>query len=270
MLFLRWKSLQRLVMGVVTFVCVLSFVACSAPQGNVSLLGETSLRVATAPTFPPFSDVAPDGSIVGFDIDLMNAIAEVEGFDIELKSEPFFDDLIRDLYGGVVDAAVVAITITPERQKAVDFSQPYFQSSLAIAVQSTNDQINSVNDLQDKRIGVEAGTTSASAARTIRQARVVSYDTAPIALAELAQANVDAVINDAPALTYAMQSGEVTGLKMLPEPLMEQYYGIAVAKGSPHLERINSGLETVVRNGRYAEIYRKWFQTEPPRLPTEF
>lgn len=84
---------------------------------------------------------------------------------------------------------------------------------------------------------------------------------------ELTNGNVDAVINDAPVTLYAIKSGNIPGVKVAGNLLTEEFYGIAMPKDSPNLKKVNDGLTTVLGNGKYEEIYQKWFGTKPPALP---
>jgi len=91
--------------------------------------------------------------------------------------------------------------------------------------------------------------------------------TLPRWLQELANGNVDAVINDAPVTLDAIASGNIDGLKVVGELLTTEYYGIALPKGSENVALINDALMTMMEDGTYAEIYQKWFGEEPAELP---
>ncbi|MBD1911356.1 basic amino acid ABC transporter substrate-binding protein [Leptolyngbya sp. PL-A3] len=268
----RSTLLRRLIPGLLSFALVVTMAACNnnqeAAEGGASSSGGDAavLKVATEPAFAPFEAQASDGTLEGFDIDLMRAIGEAAGFTVEFSSLPF-DGIIPALQGGTVDAAISSMTITPERAKTVDFSRPYFKAGLAIAVQANNNDVTSLESLEGKRIAVQIGTTGANTANQIPGSQVRTFDSAPLALQELANGNVDAVINDAPVTLYAIKSGNLNSLKVVGQLLTEEYYGIPMPKNSPNLERINQGLNTVLTNGKYAEIYKKWFGTEPPELP---
>ncbi|WNZ23692.1 basic amino acid ABC transporter substrate-binding protein [Leptolyngbya sp. NK1-12] len=264
---------QRFGLALVGFVGVLLFAACSPDQATSPTPASPTdpaqpsvLRVAINPAFPPFEMKAADGSLTGFDIDLINAIGGTAGFIIDFD-EMVFDDLIRSIYGNQTDVAISAITINRDRAERVSFSRPYFKSGLAIAVAANNTDITSVQSLQGKRIGVQRGTTSEAQSQAIPNAKVRQTASAPEALQALAKGEVDAVINDAPVTTYLINSGAVPGLKLIAPPLTEEYYGIATPKDSPNLEKINAALTTLFNNGTYAQIYKKWFATEPPQLP---
>lgn len=264
----RFRFLRHVLMGLLSFVCIVSFAACGP---TVSTTGGGSgsgiLRVATEPAFPPFESQAAGGGLEGFDIDLMNAIGEAAGLKVEFQSLPF-DGIIPALQAGTVDAAISAMTITPERAQTVSFSRPYFKAGLAIAVQANNTTITSLDSLKNKKIAVQIGTTGADAAKKVEGSQVRAFDSAPLALQELSNGNVDAVINDAPVTLYAIKSGNIPGVKVVGGQLLtEEFYGIAAPKDSPNLEKINSGLKTLIDNGKYAEIYKKWFGSEPPTLP---
>ena len=224
------------------------------------------LTVATEPAFPPFESQTPDGELEGFDIDLMNAIGETAGLEIQFESLPF-DGIIPALQAGTVDAAISGMTITEERLQTVDFSRPYIKAGLAIAVQDTNAEVESLEDLEGRKIAVQIGTTGADQAAEIAGAEISTFDSAPLALQELANGNVDAVINDAPVTLDAIESGNIDGLQVVGELLTTEFYGIALPQGSENLAVVNDALNTMFEDGTYAEIYQKWFGTEPPELP---
>lgn len=226
-----------------------------------------TITVATEPAFPPFESQAPGGGdLQGFDIELMRAIGQAAGLTVNFQSLPF-DGIIPGLQAGTVDAAISAMTITPERAKTVSFSRPYFKAGLAIAVREDNKDITSLDSLQNKKIAAQIGTTGAQQAKKITGANVRTFDSAPLALQELANGNVDAVINDAPVTLYAINSGNIKGVRVVGQLLTEEYYGIAAPKNSKYLSAINSGLEKLVADGTYAKLYQKYFKEEPPQLP---
>ena len=219
--------------------------------------------VGTEPGFPPFESM--NGSeFEGFDIDLMNAIGEKAGKTIEFSSLPF-DSLIAALQGGSINAAISGMTITPERQEAVDFSDPYFEAGLAIAVAASNTDVKTVDDLKGKKIAVQLGTTGASTANSIEGAQVTTFESAPLALTELSNGNVDAVINDAPATKEAIDGGNIPDVKIVGEVLTDESYGIALPKGSEDVAAVNSAIAELKADGTYDTIYQKWFDTAPPK-----
>ncbi|MBD1872039.1 ABC transporter permease subunit [Nodosilinea sp. FACHB-131] len=225
-------------------------------------------EVGTEPAFPPFEmkDEAT-GAFIGFDIELMTAMAEAAGKEVQFTSLPF-DGLVPAIQGKSIDAAISGMTITADRALTVDFTRPYFEAGLAIAVRESDSEIKSFEDLTGKRIAVAIGTTGAAKASSVEGATVRQFDNAPLALQELINGNVDAVVNDLPVTLYAINEANLTGAKIVGELVTEEYYGIALPKGSALLDEMNTALGTVIQDGTYAQIYRKWFLSDPPVLPT--
>ncbi|MFN7516918.1 MAG: ABC transporter permease subunit [Dolichospermum sp.] len=244
----------------ISLICGL-LVGCSGNQDRNQIM-----RIATEPAFPPFEFQGKNGELAGFSIDLMKAIATAAHFQVEFQSLPF-DGIIPALQAKTVDGAISSITITPERAKTLAFSRPYFKAGLAIAVRKDNRNITNFQSLQNHKIAVQIGTTGAKKAETVTGAEVRSFDSAPLALQELQNGNVDAVINDAPVTLYAINTGNLQGIKVIQQLLTEEFYGIATAKNSLDLPLINQGLSTILENGKYQQIYQKWFKSTPPILP---
>lgn len=217
---------------------------------------DSTWNVGTEPAFPPFESTE-NGELIGFDIDLMNAIAQKAGKTVEFESLPF-DGLIPGLQGGSIDAAISGMTITEERAQTVDFSDPYFDAGLAIAVQDSTTDITSLDDLEGKKIAVQIGTTGAATAEGVANAEVSTFDSAPLALQELANGNVDAVVNDAAVTDYAIQSGNIPGISIVGQVLTDESYGIALPKGSENTAIINTALAEMKADGTYDALYEKW------------
>ena len=255
--------LRRIGLGLVGLLLVTGLNSYLTPSN-----AQEVLQVGTEPAFPPFEMQAPNGKgFTGFDIDLFNAIGEEAGLEIQFQSMPF-DGLIPALQTQNIDAAISGMTITPERAQTVDFTRPYFQSGLAIAVRKQDrGKIKTFEDLENKRIAVAIGTTGAGEAAKIPGAKIFTFDNSALALQELSNGNVDAVVNDAPVTLYAIKVGNLNNVEVVGELLTEEYYGIALPQDSPNLEKVNNGLDELLKSGRYRQIYQKWFAGEPPKLP---
>ncbi|MGL5033059.1 MAG: ABC transporter permease subunit, partial [Microcystaceae cyanobacterium] len=231
-----------------------------------------SFIVATEPTFPPFEMADENtGTLTGFDIDLINTIGEEAGLKIQIESLPF-DGIIPALQSGTIQAAISGITITAERAKSVAFSSPYFQAGLAIAVQDKNQTIKVQEDLKGKKIAVQIGTTGAMEAAKIPNADISSFDSAALALQELVNGKVDAVVNDGPVTLYAIKKAGLKGVKVVGDIGTEDFYGIALPRARPgetnrNQQLVNYGLFKAIEKGTYKAIYQKWFGIDPPFLP---
>ena len=258
--FRRTRFLRSLLLSL---LCVLS----------ISGMGRTQekpvLTVAVEPVFAPFEFRAPSGEIQGFDVDLIRAVGQAAGFGVEFRNITF-DGIIPSLQAGTVDAAVAAMTITEARSKAISFSQPYFKAGLAIAVRQGTQGIKTLDDLKGKAIAVHIGSTGAKTAQAIPGAKIRTFDAAVLALQELKNGKVDAVIEDSPVTLYAIKTGSLKGIEVVGQLLTEEFYGIPLPLNSPNLPRVNRGLTTILQNGTYAQIYQKWFNAQPPQLPSAF
>ncbi len=223
------------------------------------------LVVASETTYPPFEMVDDkNGQYIGFDMDLIRAIAESQGYEVEIKSLGF-DALIPAVQAGTVDCAISAMSITPERQASVDFSDPYFTGGLVVAVRAENTDIKGKADLKGKTIACEVGTIGLAAAEAIKaedpSTKVKVFDGVGDAFLEMEKGSADAVINDQPVTAYYIQTTGSGKVKMVGEVFeANDQYGIVVKKGNTEkLNLINAGLKKIKENGKYDEIKAKYF-----------
>ena len=237
--------------------------AISAPSLAAS---QKTLLVAMDAAYPPFgSQDLKTKEYVGYDCDIIRAIAAEEGFAVKIKNLQF-DGLIPALRAGNIDIAINDITITKERARSVDFSRRYYIAGLGVVVRKGNTSIRTAKDLEGKRLGVSIGSTGEEAARKILRAKVRVFNQLNEAYLELRNGGVDAVVNDIPTNDYYVATAGRGAVKALPVALTEEDLGIAVKKGNRTLlARINDGLEKVKKNGEFSRIYRKWFGKEPPK-----
>ncbi|MEN6460104.1 MAG: basic amino acid ABC transporter substrate-binding protein, partial [Syntrophomonas sp.] len=221
------------------------------------------LLVASETTYPPF-EFSENGKLTGFDMDLIRAIGEVEGYDVKISTLGF-DALIPAIKAGKFDCAISAMTITDERKKAVDFSKPYFDSGLVIAVAQNNNEIKSLEDLKGKKLAGEVGTTGLNAENDVKakdpKTEVKVFDAVGEAFMELQKGGADAVINDLPVTAYYIQTTGKDKIKMVGDVFSTgDQYGIAVKKGNTKIyNMINDGIDKLKANGEYDKIYTKWF-----------
>jgi polar amino acid transport system substrate-binding protein len=232
-------------------VLVLSACAPAAKPAKV-------YRVATDATYPPFESVdETTKQPVGFDIDLFNAIAAEEGFKFEFVNVNF-DALLAGMTQCQYDAAISATTITEERKKSFNFSDPYINAGQVVTINKETTDIKSVADLKGKRIGVQIGTTGAIEASKIEGAEVKTYDTVDLAFEDLINKQVDAVVADYPT--------SVAFIEVNPDKIMTtgdvftaEEYGIAVCKTNTELlDLINKGLAAVKAKGLIPQLEQKW------------
>jgi len=232
----------------------------SNAEGNASAGEMPTYIVGTEAQFPPFEIVDSRGNVIGFDVDLMNAIAEDQGFKVEYLDQDFAG-LIPALQTGNVDIIASGMTITDEREKEVDFSEPYINAGLALAVLTGNEDIQSVDDLQGKTVAVQTGSTGFMKAEELQKAGIIAeikdFPHVNEAIEELKIGGADAMINDLP-VTEAFIAAQPDVIKIVGEPLNSEDYGFAVRTGNTELlTKINAGLENVKASGKYDELLTK-------------
>jgi ABC-type amino acid transport substrate-binding protein len=233
----------------------------STGGGGEAPSGE-KLTVGSDIPYPPFEQGQP-GEYTGFDVELMEAIGKEIGREVEFQ-DTSFDTIFVDLGQGKFDVVASAATITPEREKTVDFSNPYYLSEQAILVKKGG-EIDSVEGLSGATVGVQKGTTGQEFVEESGEAgEVRAFPTGPDAVNALNSGTVEAVVIDIPVAENAVEAN--TGIEISAPISTEESYGFAVAQGETELlEEINEGLAAVEKSGEYATIYEKWFKHAPPK-----
>ncbi|MBS3804096.1 MAG: transporter substrate-binding domain-containing protein [Oleiphilaceae bacterium] len=242
-----------------------SLSAAVALTVSAGALNAETLRVATDPSFVPFEMLDPEsGEMIGFDMDIIAEVAERAGFDYNLTTMDF-NGIIPALQTGNVDIAIAGITITEEREKIVDFSDPYYDSGLRILVRANNNDIKEFEDLEGKDIGTKIGSTSYDylTEKLEEDDGVTPYPGSSDMYMALMAGNVEAVFYDAPNVGYFASTNGNGRVKTV-GPLYEgQQYGIALKGGSEWVDEVNAALADMKEDGTYQEIYEKWFGEMP-------
>jgi len=215
-------------------------------------------------TFPPmeFVDTATK-SVVGFDVDMINAIGKAAGFTAVVKNTSW-DGIFAGLAAGDYDGVLSSVTITDDRKKVMDFSDPYLNAGQVIIVRKDNTDITKPEDLAGKVVGVQIATTGDIAVSKIPGVKQKkTYDDIGLAVEDLAIGRIDAAVVDSPtAAGYVLQNDKYKAtLKISSQPFTEEYYGIAVNKGnSKLLDLINTGLAAIKQDGTLDMLKKKWLQ----------
>lgn len=244
--------------------------AATKSNSTGALAGKTIIVGTDAP-YPPMEMVKADGTYEGFDVDIMNAAAKAEGGTVQFKTSGF-DALIAAMgaTGGDYDAAASSITITPERQQNMLFSDPYFNANQSFAV-PTGSAMTSTKDIKKgMKIAVQLGTTGEIWANKNLKAKgveVKSYDQVPGCFAALSAGDVDGIIVDFQvASDYA--ADKTRKATIVEQISTGEQYGIAFPKANTaYLAAFNKGLKTIKADGTYTKIYKKWFKVEPVSIP---
>ena len=241
---------------IVLFFTVLSVgFMFSVTGANAGHLPKSVLTIGADTTFPPF-EYEVNGKVRGFDIDLIRAIAKVEGLKTKIRTFDF-QGLIPALQVGTIDVAVAGITIRPGRAKVVNFSYPYYHSGLSILVKRGS-PVRGLADLMGKRVAVKLGTTADIMMSHKNGVKVERFNNIDDAYNQMQNGGADAVVFDNPVnLNYAKSH---KGVHTVGKLLTGEDYGIAMTKKEPWiLKVINSGLVTVYANGTYSRLYKKYF-----------
>ncbi len=223
---------------------------------------EGVVRVATDPVWPPFEMVdEKTKELTGFDIDLVKAIAEVEGFKVEFVNVNF-DALIPGVGQCQYDAGASAITITDERKEQMLFSEPYITIGQLMSVREDNDKLVNKEDFAGKVIGGQTGTTGAIMAAEWEAEGLVTYrgyETIDLAFMDLKNGQIDGVLADSTVAEGLVNS--LGGLKNVGEMYSSEQLAIAVCKTKPELaEKINAGIQKLKDSGKYDELTAKYFE----------
>ena len=261
------KMKKTLTLIAVLALCVLMTVslgACGGKKADGEGEAEKTYVVLMNPDFPPFDTTdAESGELDGFDVDMVNAIAEDQGFKVEWKSMEF-DALIPALEAGNGDIVASGMNgDLPERQEKVDFTDPYYKRGLVVLVKADNDKIGSEDDLTaDMRVASQSGTTGADEVNRLKDEGLIKeavilkgFDECVL---QLQNGDSDAVIIDEPVAKgyMKMKEGE---FKAVGETINAERYAMAVAKGNSELqEKLNTGLKNIIESGKFAEICEKW------------
>ncbi len=234
----------------------------NASAYNFTTMTPGVLSIATDASYAPFENMnTSTNQVEGFDIDLMNQIAKELNVTVQYTNQPF-DGIILSIQTHKYDASISAFTITGERQKTIDFTDPYYENrGQALAVKTGQDNIKSLDDLKNMTVGVQSGT--------VAQTEVANYTTAgslkaytlmPDVMSALKKGEVQVAAGDYSVMKpyidqypgdYQFSNTTVSGT---------EYFGIVVSKDNPGLTAaMNSALAKIKADGRYDAIYKVWF-----------
>lgn len=242
----------------------------AAPATAADDSGETFV-IGTDTTFAPFEFTDENGDLVGIDMDLLRAIAEDQGFEVEIR-QLGFDAAVQALQSNQVDAVMAGMSITDERKKVFDFSDPYFTSGIQLGVLDASD-IQSLDDLDGQTVAVKTGTQGQTFAEDNKDEygfRVTPYTDTTDMVDAVKAGQAVGYFEDFPVLAYGIQQG--SGFRLVGEPELGGEYGFAVNKGmnAELLEMFNTGLANVTESGEYDEIVDRYLSGgEESTQPTD-
>jgi polar amino acid transport system substrate-binding protein len=250
---------------------VIYFIVAAVLVSSIALSGcveeENKIIVGTSADYPPFEYVQ-GGEIVGFDIELITTLLENLGYTVEVK-DIGFDSLVPSLESGKIDVIAAAMTITPERDEKIDFTDSYYNSDQSILVQADSDfNIEEDEDISDlASIGAQTGTTGELwvydnfiniTDPTMNDNQLKRYDTYILAVLDLDNGNIDAVILDNPV---AESFAEDQDRKVEYVIQTDEFFGFGIAEGNTELQNgLNEQLELFMESDDWAALLEKYFE----------
>ncbi|MDE2300872.1 MAG: basic amino acid ABC transporter substrate-binding protein [Burkholderiales bacterium] len=262
-------TLRRFIQAGCAAIAAFALVGCSKQASEPTASAAASaapaaqvLTVGTDATYAPFEWQNEKGQIVGFDIDVVNAVAQKAGLQVKFVNTPW-EGIFNALNQGDRDLLVSSITITGERKQTMDFTDPYFDANQLIAVPADS-KVTRFDDLKTLKVGVQNGTTGDEAVSRLQgknSANIKRFESTPLALKELEAGGVDAVVADNGVVINYMANNAGSKFKTVSDTAFApEHYGIAVRKGNTALlAQLNKGLAGIKADGTYDRIHTQYF-----------
>ncbi|QZY53301.1 ABC transporter substrate-binding protein/permease [Leucobacter tenebrionis] len=271
-----WREHRAFTLASITALFILLFTVGGAVGAANALMQTKSdvkgktFTIATDTTWAPF-EFQRDGELRGIDIDLINAIAEDQGFDVEIDVLGF-DGALAAVQSGQADAVMAGMSITDERKETFDFSNPYFDSGIQMAVAQNDDSIKGYEDLEGQTVSAKTGTEGFAFAEALGDEHgftVTGFQDAADAYGDVTAGNSAAVFDDYPILAYGIVTGNVP-LKTVTEQEKASSYGMGVKKGenAELREAFNEGLKNLIDDGTYQAILDDYLGEDAPDAAT--
>ena len=224
--------------------------AADKTEGGVLVFG-------TNAEFPPFEYVGDDGEPDGFDVALIKAVGEKLGMEVQVENMEF-DSLVSSI-GNRIDGAIAGMTVTDDRKEQVDFSDAYYEAVQFVIVPADS-EIAAADDLKNKTIGCQLGTTGMFLAEDIEGATAQTYNRAIDAVNDLVNGRVDAVIIDKnPAEVFNTKfEGKVKIIEGADFGFEAEEYAIALPKGSELVEQVNQALADLKADGTFDALVAEY------------
>jgi glutamine transport system substrate-binding protein len=254
--------MKKLALVLLVFVLAFAVTACGSSDDSSK---EKTYTVGTDATYAPMEFMDKD-KIVGFDIDFLKAVMKEAGLNYKVKNVGW-DALFASVKQATeVDLGISSVTINDERKQTYDFSAPYFESTNLIMVKEGS-SVKSAADLKDLKVAVQGATTAddiISGLKGKTNTDLKRFESNALAFLEMDKGGVDAVVADNMIINeYVKNNPGKKYVAISDTSFASEYYGLLLPKDSALKAKLDPAIKTVLSNGEYAKIYKKWFGTEP-------
>lgn len=261
----RWLPVTLGLLLLVTVVVALALGAQDRSLDTIRNLGV--LRVGLDPSFPPFESLDATGQVMGYDVDLAQALAARWG--VRLQIEPIgFDGLLDAIWAGRVDMVISALPLEPRLTRDLAYSQPYFDGGLFLVTRGDDTAIRQANDLADRRLAVEWGSDADAQGRQLRTRlpglQLVSLQTPAEALAAVQSGAADAALVDGVTARQFVAHDPDAALRIVETPVVSAPYVIAMPARARALQRaVDEALQAMRADNSLARLEARWFAGQP-------
>ncbi|KAB2336710.1 amino acid ABC transporter substrate-binding protein [Cytobacillus depressus] len=258
--------MKKLFISLMVILLIGTMVGCSGSQGaggkkqTVLERVEKSkvLKVGFEGTYPPFNFIDDKQNYIGFDVDVSNELAKRLGVEAEFIATKW-DSLIGGVKADKFDIIIAQMTVTDERKKSVDFTDPYVVTGSVLVTREGTNDITKLEDIKGKNVGVGGGTTFEEVAKSVDGANVKLYKSVGDYIQDLQNKRLDVIINDQLLMGYNIKENKLP-IKITSEILNKDEIGMAIKKDNEDfVKKINETLAAMKEDGTYDEIYKKWF-----------
>ena len=260
-------SLRALASGICVLALALSAAACAKEDtstttgSGITLVEDGTLTICTHLPYEPFEFTAGD-EVVGFDPDVLEIAAEAEGLDTEVVDIGWETIVSGEaLNTGQCDVGAGAMTITPEREAVMDFTDPYFEATQALMTK-TGSGITDLEQLAGKSVAVQDGTTGSDyvTENAPEDTEIISFEDSALMMQAVRTGKVDAGVNDNGLLNYFVSQNP--DVEVTTEFKTGESYGFSVKKDGN--DELLAAINDAIASDEYDTVYEKWFGTAPP------
>ena len=229
-----------------------------------------TIKVVFDTAYAPFEFKDSDQTYKGIDVEILDKVAEINGWDLD-KSFPGFDAAVNAVQAGQADAIMAGMTKTTEREKVFTMSDTYYDTKVVIATTKSH-KISQYDQLKGKTVGVKNGTAAQRFLESIKDKygfSIKTFDTSDLMNNSLSAGAIDAMMDDKPVIEYAINQGQDLHIEMDGEAVGSFAFGVKKGSKYEHLvTEFNQALAEMKKDGSLDKIIKKWTASSSPAVPT--